>query len=170
MSKWRATKLRSIYEIKCSVFTYSSFLVVGMLAIALPQMDYFNAVPGDLGDARFNSVILEHLYLWAKGIEPHLWSPGFYYPFQGALTFSDNHFGSGWIYVALRILGISREEAFNGWYLTSFGLNFAACAYTLRRFGYSPLASSVRNLPFDLQYLWQYRNGGHSLRTKMQHR
>jgi hypothetical protein len=121
---------------------WAAFFVMGILAVALPAMDYFRAVPGDLGDARFNSVVLEHLYLWTKGLEPGLWSPGFFYPYPGALTFSDNHFGSGALYVLLRYLQLSREHAFNGWYLASYLLNYAACFFALRRFGYGALSSA----------------------------
>jgi hypothetical protein len=112
------------------------------MAVALPVMDYFRAVPGDLIDGRFNSIVLEHLYLWTKGLEPGLWSPGFFYPYPGALTFSDNHFGSGVLYVLLRYLDFDREHAFDGWYLASYVLNFAACFHALRRFGYGALASA----------------------------
>ncbi|WP_250628510.1 hypothetical protein [Pinirhizobacter soli] len=115
---------------------------MGILAVALPVMDYLRAVPGDLGDARFNSVVLEHLYLWTKGLEPGLWSPGFFYPYPGALTFSDNHFGSGALYVALRYLHLDREYAFDLWYLASYVLNYAACFHALRRFGYGAVASA----------------------------
>lgn len=119
-----------------------AFLALGILAVALPSMDYLRAVPGDLGDARFNSVVLEHLYLWTKGLEPGLWSPGFFYPYPGALTFSDNHFGSGALYVALRYLRLDREYAFDLWYLASYVLNYAACFHALRRFGYGAVASA----------------------------
>jgi len=61
--------------------------------------DWLRAIPGDLFDARFNSVILEHLYQWVRGEVPKLWSPAFFYPFENVLAFSDNHFGSGWAYI-----------------------------------------------------------------------
>ena len=35
---------------------------VGLFGYLLPAIGYFQMVPGDLGDARFNSVILEHGY------------------------------------------------------------------------------------------------------------
>ena len=69
-------------------------LAFGLLGIALPQSDFFRAIPGDLGDARFNGLILEHVFRWLGGIDASLWSPGFFFPFPGALTFSDNHFGT----------------------------------------------------------------------------
>lgn len=127
---------------------WAAFLALGIALVALPVMDYFRAVPGDLLDGRFNSIVLEHLYLWTKGIEPGLWSPGFFYPYPGALTFSDNHFGSGALYVLLRHLNFDREYAFDGWYLASYVLNFAACFHALRRFGYGALASACGAFTF----------------------
>jgi len=119
-----------------------AFFALGVVAVALPVLDYFRAVPGDLADGRFNSIVLEHLYLWTKGLEPSLWSPGFFYPYPGALAFSDNHFGSGAVYVLLRYLNFDREYAFDGWYLASYVLNFAACFHALRRFGHGALSSA----------------------------
>jgi hypothetical protein len=67
----------------------------GFFGYVMHTTDWFRAIPGDLFDARFNSVILEHLYQWVSGRAPTLWSPGFFYPFEHVLAFSDNHLGSG---------------------------------------------------------------------------
>ncbi|KKD57704.1 hypothetical protein VM57_02130 [Stenotrophomonas maltophilia] len=48
-------------------------------------------MPGDLIDARFNSVVLEHVYQWLRGDVESLWSPGFFYPVKDVLALSDNH-------------------------------------------------------------------------------
>ena len=74
-------------------------------------------IPGDLGDARFNSVVLEHGFQWLTGQVAHLWSPSFFYPFERVLGLSDNHFGSGWSYALLRGFGLPREMAYVGWLL-----------------------------------------------------
>ncbi|CAN1501038.1 hypothetical protein MCEZE4_00498 [Burkholderiaceae bacterium] len=60
----------------------------------MQSVDWFRATPGDLADPRFNSYLLEHVWLWLRGISPNLWSPNFYYPFTNILGFSDNFFGS----------------------------------------------------------------------------
>lgn len=119
------------------------FLGIGIFAYILPVTAYFTAVPGDLGDARFNSVILEHLYLWVINKDIELWNPQFFYPFEGVLAFSDNHLGTALPYILLRTLGFSREIAFDGWFFIGNCLNFFAAYYVLRKFGFSAFSSSA---------------------------
>jgi hypothetical protein len=115
---------------------------VGLFGYLLPAIGYFQMVPGDLGDARFNSVILEHGYQWLTGQVDNLWSPGFFYPFEKVLGFSDNHFGTFGVYAAGRVLGATREDALLFWFLVGNTLNFFSCLWVLRRFGFSPIAAS----------------------------
>jgi hypothetical protein len=133
--------------LKClSEQTFFAFLMFGIIALfgyALPSVNYFSAVPGDLGDARLNSVILEHLFRWVTGLESSLWSPSFFFPFEGILTFSDNHFGSAGSYILLRILGLAREEAFVGWFLIGNFLNFTAAYMVMRRLGFASFGSAA---------------------------
>lgn len=124
------------------------FLVAGLTAYTLPAMDFFRAVPGDLGDARFNSVVLEHLYAWCVGKEPSLWSPRYFYPFENILGFSDNHFGSGAVYVVARLLGASREIGYDVWYLVGMVLNFLAMFIAMRMLKFGALASVVAAFVF----------------------
>lgn len=119
------------------------FLLVGLLGYGLRAVDYFAAVPGDLGDARLNSVILEHLFRWVTGKENSLWSPAFFYPFEGVLAFSDNHFGSAASYILLRLFGLNREIAFDGWFLIGNCLNFFAAYIAIRRLGLSGFGAAV---------------------------
>lgn len=129
-------------------------LTLVMFIYGLPVTMYLQAVPGDLGDARFNSVVLEHVYRWLTGIEPSLWSPRFYFPYEGALAFSDNHFGSILSYVLARWGGASREVAFDIWFLVGVGLNALSAYVVSRRLGLPLLAAWVSgfifsaNLPF----------------------
>ena len=51
---------------------------LGVFGYLMRSVDWLQAIPGDLVDARFNSVILEHLYLWVLGQEPSLWSPAYF--------------------------------------------------------------------------------------------
>lgn len=118
-------------------------LAIGMFCIVLPQSDFFRAMPGDMGDARFNELILEHVVRWLRGVDHDLWSPGFFFPFPGALAFSDNHFGSVGAYALLRLAGWSSEGAYVGWFTLAYVLNFLCCAHALRRFGLSPHGSAV---------------------------
>lgn len=118
-------------------------LAFGLLGIAFVQSDFFRAVPGDLGDTRFNGLILEHVWRWARGIDASLWSPGFFYPFTGALTFSDSHFGTVGVYMLLRAAGLTPEGAYTGWFTLAYAANYLCCYYALRRFGLTGNASAV---------------------------
>jgi hypothetical protein len=133
------------------------FLVAGMLAYGLRAISFGTAVPGDLGDARLNSVILENTYRWMRGLEPSLWSPRFFYPFEHALAFSETMVGSAPVYALFRITGLSREGAFDAWYLTGLALNFAAAWVCLRRtgFGESGAATGAFAYTFALPALAQ---------------
>lgn len=110
-------------------------LASGLILITLHQSDYFRAIPGDMGDARFNNAVLEHLFRWVACRDPSLWSPGFFYPYPGTLSFSDNHFGTGAIYILMRFLGLDPETAFIGWYSLAIPLNYFGCYYALRNMG-----------------------------------
>lgn len=108
-------------------------LIVGFWLVPLALTCQLQCVPGDLGDARFNNVVLEHFYRWLGGHEASLVSPGFFYPMPGALTFSDNHWGTAWIYAIFRALGWDRYQAFDLWFLCGYLLNFVASHYDDRR-------------------------------------
>ncbi len=60
----------------------------------------------------------------------------------GALAFSDNHWGTAWIYSIYRILGFDRYVAYDLWYLTGYLLNFASMHFVLRKLGYSVAAAA----------------------------
>jgi hypothetical protein len=126
-----------------SALSFILLLSIGLFGYLLPAIGNFTMIPGDLGDARFNSVILEHGFQWLTGQAAHLWSPSFFYPFERVLGLSDNHFGSLWSYSLLRSLGLPREMAYLGWYMFGFLLNFLACAWVLRQAKFSPLASAL---------------------------
>ena len=125
----------------CCLFTFVG--AIGILGYLLPAVGNFSMIPGDLEDARFNSVVLEHSFQWLTGQVAQLWSPNFFYPYERVLGLSDNHFGSGWSYSALRSFGLPREMAYLGWYVIGFLLNFVACGWVLRLAKFSPLASAL---------------------------
>lgn len=121
---------------------------LGMWLIPVQHTCQLSCVPGDLGDARFNGVVLEHVYRWLMGQETRLLSPAFFHPMPGAATFSDNHWGTAWIYAAFRLLGADRYQAFDLWYLTGFALNFLVSHVVFRRMRFSPLASALAAFAF----------------------
>jgi hypothetical protein len=124
-----------------SVFWILALSAIALFGYLLPAIGYFQMIPGDLGDARFNSVILEHGYQWLTGRVDSLWSPGFFYPFERVLGFSDNHFATFWVYAAARAFGAVREDAFLFWFLVGNTLNFFSCLCVLRRFGFRAIAA-----------------------------
>lgn len=116
---------------------------IGWFGYLMQTTNWLNAIPGDYSDARFNSVVLEHLFQWLRGDSVSLWNPTYFYPFKNILGFSDNHFGSGWIYAIFRATGAEREYAYLGWFLIGSVLNYASGLYVLRRFGFSWCASAA---------------------------
>jgi hypothetical protein len=123
-------------------FLAAILLAVIVFGYLMPVTGYFTAVPGDLADPRYNSVVLEHLYRFVIG-SAKLWNPDFYFPFEGALAFSDTHFGSGATYVLARLLGLSREHAFDAWFAGGTLFNFASALYVIRRLGLTTAAAAL---------------------------
>lgn len=123
-------------------------LVLGIWLVPLAHTCQLGCVPGDLGDARFNGVMLEHVHRWLRGWDASLISPPFFHPMPGAAAFSDNHWGTAWIYAAYRWLGADRYQAFDLWYLTGFVANFVVSHVVFRRMKFSPLASAIAAFAF----------------------
>jgi hypothetical protein len=121
----------------------AALLAIIVFGYLMPATAYFTAVPGGFGVPRHNSVVLEHLYRVVTGYSAGLWNPDFYYPFKGALAFSDNHLGSGVTYVLGRLMGLSREHAFDLWFATGTLLNFVAALYVIRRLGITTAAAAL---------------------------
>ena len=109
------------------------FFIVGIGSIVFSFGKNFLKIPGDLGDARFNNYILEHFFQWIIRREPDYWSAPMFYPYPLATAFSDNLLGSAPFYAAIRILGFSRETAFQGWFLLGFMLNYSVTASVLKK-------------------------------------
>ena len=129
------------------------FAGAGLFGYLMKAIDGFHATPGDLIDARFNSVILEHLYHWLRiGVSGHwtdVWSPAFFYPYQNVLAFSDNHFGSVVFYGLFRYFGVSREYAFDAWFVIGALLNFLASFWALRQWRFGLIASALGAFVFS---------------------
>ncbi len=100
-------------------------------------------IPGDLGDSRFISYILEHFFRWATGLDASFWSAPFFYPFPLTIAFGDNFLGDGFVYAIFRSVGLVREDAFRLWYIAGFAINFVAAYYALVRLGYSRFAGAL---------------------------
>ena len=124
-------------------FGLAAIFSIGLFCYLMPAVGWFQKMPGDLVDARFNSIVLEHLYQWVTGQVASLWSPQYFFPFKGVLAFSDNHFGSAFSYILARLVGFTREDAFLLWFITGNLLNFLVCWWVLRSLGFSLLAAAV---------------------------
>jgi hypothetical protein len=92
----------------------------------------FGGIPGDLADARLANCILEHDYQSMLGYA-RLFSPSQFYPAEGTLVYSDNHFGTAPVYAVFRQTGVSMERAFQLWLITIVALNAGAVLFLFRR-------------------------------------
>jgi hypothetical protein len=81
-------------------------------------------ISGDLGDARFNTVILEHTWLWLKGVHTSLFDLPMYYPHPNAYAYSDYLFGTAPIYWFFRAIGWDELLSFQGWLIAGIALSF----------------------------------------------
>ncbi|GAB5559574.1 MAG: hypothetical protein SynsKO_12210 [Synoicihabitans sp.] len=92
-------------------------------------------LPGDLGDSRFNNLVLEHGYqALIKSRLP--WnSPQQFHPASDTLGWSDTHVGTLPIYTAPRLLGASPERAMQFWFVSIAALNLIGAYRLLRELG-----------------------------------
>ena len=93
-------------------------LLLGFIFFRQIIFSHFDLLLGDVGDARFNGVILEHWWQVLQGTARWL-SPTFFFPVKGVLGYSDAGFLNALPYVALRFLGI---EPFTSYQIVLFEL------------------------------------------------
>ena len=110
------------------------------LRVVGPGLDH---LPVDLVDSRLNNYVLEHGYRWLTGLVPGFWDAPMFYPARGITAYSDAHIGMLPVYAGLRAMGLSSESAYQGWFLVPFALNFASCAWAVRRLGWGPAAAAA---------------------------
>lgn len=132
---------------RLSIKKVSPFLIAFALgfwlAVVRPLGPQLTQLPGDLGDGRFNNYVLEHFYRWVSGAETDYWNAPFFAPYSDTIAFSDNLLGSAPFYALMRALELDRESAFQGWYLLSFALNYAAVAFVLDRMHFKPWSAAL---------------------------
>ncbi|MCT4580434.1 MAG: hypothetical protein N4A35_03375 [Flavobacteriales bacterium] len=105
------------------VVLFFQFSVTGV------NLKYF---PGDLGDARFNTYLLEHAHQYFTGEIDDFWNAPFMYPEKEVISYSDNLLGSAPFYSIFRSIGIDRETAFQCWFILMGLLNFGFCYLFLK--------------------------------------
>ena len=103
---------------------------------------------GDLGDARFNMFVLEHVYRWLSGLEDSLLSPRIFFPYPHTLGFSDTHAGTALVYAFFRFAGMDTYHAFNAWIGLGYLGTFLVAYYVLLRLSLSPLIAAMAAFAF----------------------
>ncbi|MCO4813715.1 MAG: hypothetical protein KC454_03320 [Flavobacteriales bacterium] len=93
------------------------------------NLEYF---PGDEGDARFNTYILEHGHQFLSGNQDALWEAPFMYPEASVISYSDNLIGSAPVYSFFRMLNFDRETSFQLWFIAMFLLSYVCCYLFLK--------------------------------------
>ena len=92
----------------------------------LVQYMHAGALPGDVGDGRFNRYILEHFYLSLSGKTPSFIDAPFFYPWVKTVLFSDTYWGNGFFYALFRtsLFHFTPEKAYLSWFFIGFVLNY----------------------------------------------
>lgn len=109
------------------------------LGVVLPKYIIGSAMPGDLGDARFNLAVLEFFYrtllAFLHGRPASFVNAPFFYPWPKVANFSDTFWGDGEVYALARGLGCSELAAFRIWVVLGFALTYAAAFLSFRKLG-----------------------------------
>jgi len=129
-----------------------SLLCVFLVVAVYFKLDRFSLIPGDLGDARLNNYFLENFYRFFSGQSQSLWNLDIFYPYPLTLGFSDNLFGTGFIYSAFRWMSIQSDTSFQLWFLVGYILNFlgAYCALRLLKLPSFPAIVGALIFSFSL--------------------
>lgn len=119
------------------------------------------SLPGGLGDARFNNLVLEHGFQSLQGA--YDWtSPGQFYPATHTLGMSDSHIGTLPLYVLGRFMGLTPERAMQGWFLVVALLNLLLARRLLAQLTLTPwLQGPITVLAFA-GVPWVWMTGTHA--------
>ena len=108
-------------------------------------------MPGDVGDTRFNMVVLEHLHLWTRG-RVGLFQGLFFWPLDDVILYSDSHLGSAWAYLLPRWIGLGISNSFTVWYFAGVALSVVSAYAVARRWWFSPATSVAVSGVFVLAF------------------
>lgn len=95
-----------------------------------------NKIFGDLGDARFNLYILEHIYLYVVQ-EVNSIDLNIFFPANHTLYLSDNNFLVALFYVPFRLVGVDKYTSFQLWSAVALLINFFSFYYVGKRLKFS---------------------------------
>lgn len=133
-------------------FRWSAYVAFGLAGLAVfarfSVASGFDAIPGNIGDARFVLYICEHWHQVFAGRAPWL-SPPILYPTQGVLGYSEAMFALGAAYSGLRHLGLDPFAAYQAVVLALPFVGYLGAVWLLRSgFGIGPLPAVVAGLLF----------------------
>ena len=103
-------------------------------------------VHGDMGDSRFNNILLEHGWKYISG---HLggasfWSPTWlFFPAKNTLLYSDVMLGAILNYAPFRFAGFDAQTSYQLWHLTNSAINFLGMFFLCHTIGYRFFASAA---------------------------
>ena len=109
---------------------------LGVLMAHYPMIfSGFRRLQTDLGDVRLIHYLLEHGYLWMRGVPGHLdfWSPPFFYPAWNVAAYSDTILSVGPVYWMYRTMGASPDLSYGLWLVSMSVLNYAAGLLVFRK-------------------------------------
>jgi hypothetical protein len=107
--------------------------LVGTWLFHIPQFaSRFDMFPGDRGDARLVSYLLEHWYQVFRGNDNWL-SPQMFYPVKGVIAYADLLFGYSIPYSILRTFGLGIFEASEFTIIVLNFLNYLVCFILLKK-------------------------------------
>lgn len=131
---------------------WSAYAILGIAGFALffrhSVASGLDAIPGNIGDARFVLYVCEHWHKVFAGRVPWL-SPPILYPTQGVLGYSEALFAFGGAYSVLRHLGLDPFGAYQTVVMALPLVGYAGAVWLLRRgFGFGSFAAVVGGLLF----------------------
>ncbi len=122
------------------------FLIFGIIIFFHPFLFDFSKMPGDLGDARLISYLLEHGFLYFTGDSFHsnYFDIPFFYPDKNQLFYTDVLFGGTILYIPIRFFIKDIFSAVQIWLILVSILNFLSFFLVSKKvFKFSTLISSV---------------------------
>jgi hypothetical protein len=135
-----------LLERSAEVFLLLILAILGVFVLYRPIiMSDFTRVPGDLGDARFVNLCLEHNYRYFfTDSNLRFWSPDWlFFPVSNGLAMSDVMTGTSWIYSIFRLANIDSLHSMQLWLLSCSILSFLTMYLLLRQFRLGIIGSSV---------------------------
>ncbi len=132
------------------IWAPAAFFLYGLAGFVKYWLGFdFSQLPGDMGDTRFNQIVMEHNYKYLLGQVDSFWSLGIYFPVENTKAMSDSHILSSVFYILPRLLGASQGTALQVFVLLGFVLNFGAAYWASRKLGLTHFFAGFAALLFS---------------------